>query len=138
MSFVLDASLTLAWCFRDEATEHTNAVLKRLQTSRAAVPSLWFYEVTNGLISGLRRNRTSEESVDTFLRDLSNLPIDVQPTPTYQSSFGVTVRKVSLKQHLSAYDASYLVLALELALPLATLDGSGKRQGLRQAAEQCG
>ena len=30
MSFVLDASLTLAWCFRDEATPRTDAVLEQV------------------------------------------------------------------------------------------------------------
>ena len=138
MTFVLDASLTLAWCFRDEATPYTNAVLHALRGTRALVPSLWFYEVTNGLVSGLRRERTSDRGVETFLKSLTELPIDMQPTAGHQSAYSATVRRLAIEHKLSAYDASYLALAIEVAVPLATLDGTGKRQGLKQAAERCG
>lgn len=137
MSFVLDASLTLAWCFIDEATPYTNSVLHALRGARAVVPSLWFYEVTNGLVSGLRRGRTTGAGVDTFLRGLAELPIEVQPTADHQSSYSASVRQLAIDHGLSAYDASYLALAIERAVPLATLDGTGKRQGLKQAAERC-
>lgn len=39
---------------------------------------------------------------------------------------------------ISAYDATYLELAIELELPLGTLDGAGRRAGLEQAARAAG
>lgn len=36
--FVLDSSVAMAWCFEDEATEATDAVLDRLRDDRALVP----------------------------------------------------------------------------------------------------
>jgi hypothetical protein len=36
-TFVLDASATLPWCFADEATESTNALLARLRTGEEAI-----------------------------------------------------------------------------------------------------
>ena len=37
--FVIDASVALAWCFEDEATEATRALLDRFEDERAEVPS---------------------------------------------------------------------------------------------------
>ena len=41
-AFVIDASATLPWCFSDEATDVTNALLTRLKTGdEAIVPAHW-------------------------------------------------------------------------------------------------
>lgn len=49
--FVLDASLALQWFLEDEADRnYAMAVLASLSEKRAVVPSLWFYEVGNGLL----------------------------------------------------------------------------------------
>jgi predicted nucleic acid-binding protein len=138
LSFVLDASLTLAWCFRDEATTHTNAALEALRASPAVVPSIWFYEVTNALVTGIRRDRLSEREAMRFLESLDDLPIDVVPLPTRPRSAFQEIRALASREQLTAYDAAYLALALELGLPLGTLDGAGRRQGLKHAAERCG
>jgi hypothetical protein len=47
--FVLDNTVTMAWCFTDEATEFTETLLNRLSnlTDSAIVPALWLYEVVN-------------------------------------------------------------------------------------------
>ena len=50
----------------------------------------------------------------------------------------VEVRLLALHHNLTAYDASYLALAHGLGLPLATLDGSGERMGIKQAAVTMG
>jgi prevent-host-death family protein len=39
---------------------------------------------------------------------------------------------------LTSYDACELELARRLRLPIGTLDGAGKRTGLKQAAMKCG
>ena len=41
-AFVIDASVTLPWCFSDEATEATNALPTRLKAGdEAIVPAHW-------------------------------------------------------------------------------------------------
>jgi hypothetical protein len=47
--FVLDNTVTMAWCFTEEATEFTKALLSRLSdlTDSPVVPTLWLYEVVN-------------------------------------------------------------------------------------------
>src|SRR5207249_6061277 len=49
VSLVLDASVTLGWYFEDERTAGGDAVLDRVTQSGAVVPTLWRYEVANGL-----------------------------------------------------------------------------------------
>ena len=55
MPFVLDASTTMPWCFVDEATPFTEAVLDRLRAEGAMVPAVWPLEVANTLPVGERR-----------------------------------------------------------------------------------
>src|SRR2546429_1774545 len=55
-----DASVALAWCFEDEATNWTEEFLERLrQGDRIIVPAHWATEVANALLMGVRRR--SEE-----------------------------------------------------------------------------
>ena len=71
-----------------------------------------------------------------FVDNLGALPIEtvlVRPKTTL-----IEVRLLALRHNLSAYDASYLALAQSLGLPLGTLDRTGKRAGLKQAAAATG
>ena len=53
--FVVDASVALAWCFEDEATNWTEEFLERLrQGDRIIVPAHWATEVANALLMGVR------------------------------------------------------------------------------------
>jgi hypothetical protein len=57
MSFVLDSSVALTWCFEDERTAATAALLDRVTDAGAVAPSLWPLEVLNGLAMAERRGR---------------------------------------------------------------------------------
>lgn len=54
MTFVLDNSVALAWCFKDEQTPAVMAVLDRLTATGATAPMLWPLEATNGLFAAER------------------------------------------------------------------------------------
>jgi len=47
-AFVLDVSVTMAWCFKDEASDETWALLERLAVDTAIVPGIWSAEVVVG------------------------------------------------------------------------------------------
>jgi len=65
---VLDASATLPWCFEDEATPETEALLDDLRDgSFAVVPAHWATEVMNGLLVAQRRGRIDAERVARFV-----------------------------------------------------------------------
>lgn len=120
MSFVVDASVAMAWCFRDEQTASTETLFDRLRTTGATVPAIRPLEIAGALLSGERRGRLSEAESARFVRTLGTLPITVDdgggiatPAPVLALGRG---------QNLSSYDASYLELAMRQGLPLATLD----------------
>ena len=125
-AFVLDASVTLPWCFSDEATEATNALLTRLQAGdEAIVPAHWPAEVANALLVAVRRKRIPFEDVHQFLEDLEVLPIRVDTSAMNQIRAGVF--PLAEQYELTIYDAAYLELAIREGLPLATLDNDMRK-----------
>ncbi len=118
--FVIDASIALAWCFDDEATEASRALLDRFEDERAEVPSLWHLEVANALAAGERNQRITPARMSEFIALIGELPIVVdEQTPGLALT---TVLDLARSERLSAYDASYLDLAMRRGIPLATKD----------------
>jgi len=131
-AFVIDASATLPWCFADEATAATNAVLIRLRTGdEAIVPAHWPVEVANALLIAVRRQRISPGDAHQFLLDLEFLPIRVEATT--KSLVRAEVFPIAEQYGLTVYDAAYLELAMRERSPLVTLD-----KDLRKAAGASG
>jgi predicted nucleic acid-binding protein len=129
VGFVADASATLPWCFEDEATPETEALLERLRAGEPAlVPAHWPTEVMNGLIVAVRRGRIDSERVTRFARDLAALPIGIEapPAPVAWDA----VMRVATEYQLTVYDAAYLELAKRSSLPLASLDGDLRKAAL--------
>src|SRR5664279_5028102 len=118
MPIVVDTSVTMAWCFEDEATHGTDSVLDRLRDDEAVVPALWQLEVTNVLLVAERRERITEAQSARFLDLLLQLPIQVDMSQTDPKA----VLAIGRRHRLSAYDAAYLLLAERTDAPLATLD----------------
>ena len=131
MSFVLDTSVTMAWLFEDEATRNTEALLDRLKTEEAFVPTLWTYEVGNVLLMAERCKRITEAQGRRFTQLLESLPIRVSDSPLI-SLWGNAV-VVARAHGLSVYDGTYLDLAMREGMPLATRD-----KALRKAAKGLG
>ncbi|MBV8494779.1 MAG: type II toxin-antitoxin system VapC family toxin [Alphaproteobacteria bacterium] len=117
MAFVLDASIVHAWVF-DERQPEAEAVRRRLSTEAAIAPSLWWFEVRNGLIMGERRGRITERGSARALRDLSRLNITLHHSPDEPA-----ILALARRHRLTVYDAAYLELAMREGLALATLDG---------------
>jgi predicted nucleic acid-binding protein len=120
MTFVIDASIALAWCFDDEASPLADGVLSRLEAEEAIAPSVWPHEVANGLRSAERRGRIDERELPAVVRLLGALPIEVVPTSLEQALGDVLF--MARAAGLSSSDASYLDLALRRGMPLATAD----------------
>ena len=117
---VIDASVALAWCFRDERTEATAKLLERVQTDAVAVPSLWHPEVANVLALAERRRRITPAESTELIALLETLEIVVdEETPSHALG---RVLDLAREERLTAYDAAYLELAMRLGLPLASKD----------------
>lgn len=126
---IVDASLACAWCFPDEQTDYTQAILRAVSGSiDALAPRLWAYEVRNGVLTGVRRGRIPRTHAERFLASLSGLRVGLTDPHSYDAVFALVDR-----HGLTFYDAAYLDLALREGLPLASLDDR-----LRKAAAKSG
>ncbi len=119
--FVVDASITLSWCFEDESSHAADEVLTRLETGRAIAPSVWTLEVSNAIRSAQRRGRLTDVETPALISLLLALPIDVDDTLSLDATTG-RVLQLANSFDRSSYDAAYLDLALRHGLAIATVD----------------
>ena len=131
MSFVLDNSVALTWCFEDERTPATAALLEQVGELGAQAPMLWPLEALNGLLVAERRGRLDAARRQRLAGFLRALPITLD-VDTASQAWTETAR-LAERFGLSAYDAAYLELARRRDLPLASLD-----RALRAAATVLG
>jgi predicted nucleic acid-binding protein len=124
---VVDASVALAWCFPDDASEYADLVLTALEGRTVIVPAIWALEVTNALVVAERRNRIKPPEVRRFVELLGNLAI-IGHSQTVADTVN-NVLPLAREYELSAYDAAYLDLAIRQGSPLATLDNRLKAAG---------
>ena len=125
MSVVIDASLTLAWYFEDEATPATDAVLDHVAGAGAIAPTVWRLEIANVFLHAVRRGRLTPAFRNNALAALSSLPIQVDSEG--DNRVWTTTLELAERFGLTIYDASYLELAQRHGLPLATLDSDLQR-----------
>ena len=129
--FVVDASVVLTWCFRDEATPLGDYVMAMVQRAQAVAPALLSFEVANSLMTAERRGRITVAEQNLFQEKLRDLSIEIEQRPILW--LVQQVLPLARRYAISAYDAAYLDLAIRDGIPLATLDS-----GLREAALAAG
>jgi len=129
MPFVLDNSVVSGWYLADQASPYAESIALRLQDDRAVVPAVWELEFANVLRTACIRQRLNAEAAQAVIGQVSSLPIEVDR----QAAPPAEILALSLRFGLSAYDASYLALALRLQVPVATQD-----EALRSAAAASG
>ena len=118
--FVIDNSVVMSWCFKDETSKYTDAMLDYLEQATAYVPAIWPLEVSNVLLVAERKKRLSQSDSSRFISLLLELPIIVEPeSPERMLS---EILALAREYKLSSYDASYLDLAMRKGLPIATTD----------------
>lgn len=134
MSFVLDNSVTMRWFFGDGKSQEFAYAIKVLDSMKivsAIVPVTWGLEVANVIAKAEAKGLVTEARSEAFLEMLGGIDIE-SDTATFQNSLS-SILQLARRYQLSAYDASYLELALRRGLPLATLD-----EDLQKAAKKAG
>ncbi len=134
MSFVLDNSVTMRWLFGDgkpQELAYAGRVLDAMQDGKALVPMTWGLEVANVIAKAEAKALVTEARSGAFLEMLEEVEIEVD-TATFAHALSDTLQ-LARRYKLSAYDASYLELALRTGLPLASLD-----EDLQKAAKKAG
>ncbi len=134
MNFVLDNSVTMRWFFGDgkpRELAYAGKVLDIMKKASAIVPVTWGLEVANVIARAEAKGLVTEARSGAFLEMLEGVDIEVD-TATFQHALSDTLQ-LARRYKLSAYDASYLELALRQGIPLATLD-----EDLQKAAKKAG
>lgn len=118
---VIDASVTLSWCFPDERSPLSLKVLDRLKSGvKALVSAFWSLEVLNTLLLGERKGRITLEQAKVFIETLRVLNPRLD-NASFEQVAG-PVQLICREGRLTPYDALYVELALRPGCALATLD----------------
>ena len=129
MAFILDASVAIAWVTARQATAYSRSIRLRARREPYHAPALWRLEVVNVISALVRRGALSAPAGRTAIDILDRLqPVIHESAPALTDLFDLAQR-----HNLTAYDASYLALALELKLPVACID-----RNLRVALKSAG
>jgi len=134
MNFVLDNSVVMRWFFGDgkpQELAYAGKVLDAMKGSSALVPVTWGLEVSNVLARAEAKELVTEARSEAFLEMLQGIDIVVD-TATFSHALSDTLQ-LARRYRLSAYDASYLELALREGQSLATLD-----ENLHKAMKKAG
>lgn len=131
MTLVIDASVTLDWCFDSERSAYGEAALLAVGTAHALVPPIWGSEVANALLRGVRQGRMTRADAAHSVHMLTGL--DMRTVALRPADALRQAHETGARFNLSGYDASYLALAMQEGVPLATNDDA-----LRRAAEAAG
>ncbi len=106
---VVDASVVLKWQLDDEEYIRQATALRddfyALGVIRAIAPHLLIYEVTNGIVTAIRRKRLASDKAMEAMTNLLELGVELKQVEPER------VLELALAYNLSAYDAAYLALA---------------------------
>ena len=130
----MDNSVTMRWFFGDgkpQELAYASKVLDAIKKTSPHVPAIWGLEVANVIAKAEAKAMVTEARSGAFLEMLEGVDIKVD-VATFAHALSDTLQ-LARRYKLSAYDASYLELALRLGMPLATLD-----EDLQKAAKKAG
>lgn len=125
MALVVDASVTLPWFLEDERSRFSDTLLEAINRIEYWAPVIWCLEMPNALLAAERKRRIDRARRLEAIDQASRLGIRIDPTLPDMKA----ISALAERHGLSAYDASYLELALRQGFDLATLE-----RGLAEAA----
>jgi len=121
LRYVVDASVGIKLFVNEEFSERAHALFSHLAADPPAqlyIPDLFYIECTNILLKYIRRFGRSLKDSQADLVDLDRLALRPSPTADLMEE----ALLLASETKLTAYDASYAVLAGQLDLPLITAD----------------
>lgn len=116
---VVDASVSLKWALDDEESVSQAIALRDAALDgrwRMVAPSLWVYEVMNGLLTAVRRQRLAASTGLQALGLLQAVGVRVADPEAKD------VYEMACQYRVAAYNAAYLALAATLRADLWTGD----------------
>jgi predicted nucleic acid-binding protein len=116
--------MTLGWLYarvNPAEVKLANAAAQALRQGSAVVPHIWHTEIANSVLVGERRKLISEAQGAVFLANIAPLRIQTDESPA--GSRRDIILALARRYSLTAYDATYLELALRHGGTLASFDG---------------
>ena len=121
LNIIIDASILAKWFLsNEEESELALKIRDDFTANRVSIsfPSLVFYEVSNLLRSAVIRSRLDKEKALKIYEDFLELDFEIYMTnDLLRNSL-----EIAMRNDISSYDASYVVLAEYLKAPLFTAD----------------
>lgn len=126
---VIDASAFASWAFPDEGTDRVSQALIRVMAEEesATTAAIFPLEAMQAAGRALARGRFTPSAHQHVLRLLSRLPVALAPMRVSPLEFWSWAQTLQL----TAYDAAYLKVAVELKAPLVTMDEALRRACLQ-------
>lgn len=121
LTYVVDASTCLKWVFNDEVFSVQAVQLQKqflMEKICLIAPTLWFYEVTNGIKSAALRSRVSPMKSKSLLK----LLLKSKPETVPMEEVLTECLENAIKFEISVYDSAYVTLAQINNIPLITSD----------------
>jgi len=134
VKLVVDNSVAIRWLFADGSQadrQYANEVAALVETAEVHVPALFVTEAANVISRALKAGVINVQESQSRFDLLNAMQANIDPIESTHSTMTLAIQAFELG--LTAYDASYLLLAQKLGCPLATLD-----KDLRRAANNCG
>lgn len=109
--YVIDSSVSLKWSFDEEDSSVARLILQLFVKDQIAlfVPTLWEYEIVNALSSAVLRKKIDDKRASRYLKRI----LSVKLSRVSMLDLLPKVLENSQKFQISAYDSSYLTLAIE-------------------------
>ena len=115
---VIDASVMVSILFEDEESEYSKSVLECIMQGRGViVPEIFHVEVLNVILVSERRGRIDSDDIYQMLKFLSDLEV-----VTMSFTNKKEILRLARNYNLTSYDATYLGLAINKKIHIATLD----------------
>jgi len=118
---VVDASVGIKLFLAEELSERADALFAHLAADppgQLSVPDLFYIECANILWKHTRRSGYPTEKARKALTGLGGLALKRFPT----ADLAAQALDVAVQEAITAYDACYVALALQLSVPLVTAD----------------
>lgn len=132
MKVVIDNSVVMRWLFNDGSKadkDYARKVAELVETHDVHVPALFVAEAANVISRALKAQVISNEDSAACFDLINEMAASIASPKDTHRVMQLTQR--AHEDNLSAYDASYLLLAENLNCALATLD-----KDLRKAAKR--
>jgi predicted nucleic acid-binding protein len=121
-ALILDTSAAMALFLQEEQGVQVEEKIRSLLAvnGQIFVPSLFWYEVGNTLVTAKRKKRIDSDELLGIEYDLAQLPIATDQIP--DAAIRSRIREIAQNSDLTFYDASYVELSRRLNVPLLSFD----------------